>query len=252
MPVKIGREIHYGSRELSRRILLTGLAVICVAWSGSSAVFGQGLSNGPTRCPQPPEPNRLVAPTRIFDLIEPVTGTATLGNPLAPDRATSTLTIVALGDSVMWGNGLKNSDKFIIQVGQEIANKTQRKVHIVSSAHSGAKLAAQSNEYVPIIADDHGLPQGDLNAGSPTTSQQADCAAIEYPDAEIVLLDGCINEAGATNIALPPPLSRATAAQIVRDSFVGVWKPHENCPDQCEEFVPDCHNRPPQLLQDRL
>jgi hypothetical protein len=44
---------------------------------------------------------------------------------------------------------------------------------------------------------------GDVDSALPTTNEQVDCAAVDDSDAEIVMLDGCINEVGATNIALP-------------------------------------------------
>lgn len=47
-------------------------------------------------------------PTRVFEVIPPRPGTTQmLTNPLLPN-APPVLTVVALGDSVVWGNGLKN------------------------------------------------------------------------------------------------------------------------------------------------
>jgi hypothetical protein len=139
----------------------------------------------------------------------------------------SVLTIVALGDSVVWGNGLKDPDKFVEIAGQQIANKTQRSVQIVSFAHSGAKLADHpdasqtppGNGYVPIIDTDNHVPPGDLNSSYPTTSEQADCATVAYPGAEIVVLDGCINEVNATDIALPPVVNHTTTQEIEERVF---------------------------------
>jgi hypothetical protein len=130
----------------------------------------------------------------------------------------------------VWGNGLKDPNKFIMLAGHQIADKTQRSVQIISFAHSGAKLAlhpepdeppSPSNGYVPLIADDKGLPPGDLNSSYPTTTEQADCAAT-YSNAEIVVLDGCINEVGATDIALPPIINHTSRQQIEQRVF-------ENC-----------------------
>jgi hypothetical protein len=162
--------------------------------------------------------------TRVFDVIQPHPGTTrTLINPLTADAPPAVLTIVALGDSVVWGNGLKTPDKFIELAGHQTADKTQRNVQIVSFAHSGAKLslhpdpdAAPSPKtgYVPIRESDNGIPPGDLNSSYPTTSEQADCAAAAYPNAEIVVLDGCINEVNAMDIALPPIVNHTSKQQI--------------------------------------
>jgi hypothetical protein len=107
-----------------------------------------------------------------------------------------------MGDSVVWGNGDRDDHKSAVLVASDLADETQRTVVLTFFAHSGAALAVPGDT-VPILPSDNGQPQGDLNATSPTTSEQADCAAQTYGDAELVLLDGCINEVGATNIAFP-------------------------------------------------
>lgn len=116
------------------------------------------------------------------------------------------LTVVALGDSVVWGDGDKPGDRIVSVVGQELANKRGRAVEVHSYAHSGAKLGAPSGEPVSNPSSyphPRGVPMGDVDSDVPTTNEQADCAAINDSGAEIVMLDGCINEVGATNIALP-------------------------------------------------
>ena len=67
--------------------------------------------------------------------------------------------------------------------------------------------------YAPTLPADGG-PPGDLNAGLPTAAQQEARAAASYPNAELVLIDGCINDVGAERIALPFPLSRATPMKL--------------------------------------
>jgi hypothetical protein len=177
-------------------------------------------SNGFAQCPT----QDYNVPTREFDIIQPRPGTTlSLANPLTAGAPPSTLTVVALGDSVVWGNGLKNPNKFIELAGQQIADRTQRSVQIVSFAHSGARLflhpdssdpPSPKNGYAPLIPTDNHVPPGDLNSAYPTTYEQADCAAAVYPGAEIVVMDGCINEAGASDIALPPIVNHTTKQQI--------------------------------------
>jgi hypothetical protein len=64
--------------------------------------------------------------TRIFKPIVPKAGNAVLANPLKNGSLNSDLEIVVLGDSVMWGNGLKDNGKFVRLAGRQIADKTQR------------------------------------------------------------------------------------------------------------------------------
>jgi len=116
------------------------------------------------------------------------------------------LTVVALGDSVVWGDGDKPAHRIVSVVGQELADKRGRPVEVHSYAHSGAKLGAPSGGPVSSASSyphPFGHPMGDVDSDLPTTNEQADCAAINDSGAEIVMLDGCINEVGAANIALP-------------------------------------------------
>jgi len=123
----------------------------------------------------------------------------------------------------MWGNGLKDPDKFLELSARQIADKTQRSVQVISFAHSAANLATHAPStqlpsyatgYAPLRPSDHNLPPGDLNAAYPTVREQADCAAVAYPTAEIVVLNGCINEVGAEQIALPPVLNKTSKEEI--------------------------------------
>ena len=61
-----------------------------------------------------------------------------------------------------------------------------------------------------------GIPIGDVDASRPTTEEQAVCSKVEDSGADYILVDGCINEVGATNIALPHTLglNRTTTAEI--------------------------------------
>jgi hypothetical protein len=119
----------------------------------------------------------------------------------------------------MWGNGEKPEHKFVALLGQSIADNTNRCAPVISLAHSGAKLKNVVNKtLLPVL---NGVPLSDLNAERPTTEEQAVCAAVNDSDAEIVLLDGCTNDAGATNIALPPLpfLNDTSPSKIDRDVF---------------------------------
>jgi hypothetical protein len=107
----------------------------------------------------------------------------------------SPYTILAIGDSAIWGNGLLPEHKAVTLIGRKLVDVTGRPVHLVSYAHSGASLALQTEA----MAD---LPGG-LNSQRPTITEQETCAAAEpvalHPD--LILLDGCINEVGALHVA---------------------------------------------------
>ncbi len=125
------------------------------------------------------------------------------------------LKIVAFGDSVVWGDGDKPRHRIVWLVSQNIANVTGRPVELDSYAHSGAWLgsAATANQQSNLPVH-NGTQFGNLDAEFPTTWQQVQCAAKDDSDAQYVLMDGCINEVGATNIALPPVFTHITTNQI--------------------------------------
>lgn len=141
----------------------------------------------------------------------------------APNRG-PLLKIVALGDSVVWGDGDGDKHKIVYLVGEAVADHTGRPVEVDSYAHSGARLVSYdpgSEATFPVSVFRH-VPLGDLDSERPTTSEQADCAAVKDSNAEIVLLDGCINEVGATQIALgsfPLNPDQTTPAEIRQAVF---------------------------------
>jgi len=166
-------------------------------------------------------------PTTKRKSFAPKHPTFTLANPLNLG-AKLPLTMLTLGDSAMWGNGLLDPHKYAYQVAQSIADGTARTVNLVVYAHSGATLSNQATaHYLRLRKSDHGVPPGDLNAGLPTTLQQEMCALKDpqSSDAEIVLLNGCINDVSAVAIGLPFPLSNFNAKEIADRSVQWCSKP---------------------------
>ena len=58
-----------------------------------------------------------------------------------------TVRVLALGDSIMWGQGLKEKDKFTALVAAEIARKRATDVDVVRYAHSGATVWSKAWRY---------------------------------------------------------------------------------------------------------
>jgi hypothetical protein len=165
--------------------------------------------------------------TRSFGPYAPAPGAAkTLQNPLLDPTAPppATLKIVTLGDSVVWGDGNIEPNKFSVKVAHDLANATGRPTIVVAYAHSGARLydAPDQDSLVPV---DGTVFQMDLNSERPTTTEQAECAASKDSEAEVVLLDGCINEVGATNIALPLPFNWMTPEKIHATAYTACSQP---------------------------
>jgi hypothetical protein len=135
-------------------------------------------------------------------------------NPLSDSK--DLLYVVAMGDSVVWGNGLYTQDTFMYKFGQNVADGTGRKVQVVYYAHSGARFNRIDDYTSTLYFDSQGNYIGDISSERPTTEEQAECAAHDYPQAEIIVMDGCINDVGATEIALPFPLNFTNPNDIVQ------------------------------------
>ena len=142
---------------------------------GVTAVFAQ-LVRGASICN---DPARTVV-TQSFGPITPHQGPRLLVNPLNAN-GTSALTVLSMGDSAMWGNGLDKEHKYSHMVARHLAEVTQRSVTLIVYAHSGANLSTEAGQsYEPMRPSDNGVPPGDPNAGLPTVLQQEACAKKDY------------------------------------------------------------------------
>ncbi|HEV2133836.1 MAG TPA: hypothetical protein VGR47_06195 [Terracidiphilus sp.] len=177
------------------------LRVIPFVLAASASAQNAYLSN-PHPCSAVNDARHEMA-TRTFPTFQPVSGPVKIVDPLNPGA--SSLKLVVLGDSVMWGDGLTNPEKFVTLAGQSIADLAQKNVEIITFAHSGARLTlCDKDNLVPLLNSDM-APPGDLDSERPSIAQQTDIAVDVSGDgdADLVLMDGCINEVGATKIAYP-------------------------------------------------
>ena len=117
--------------------------------------------------------------------------TKTPGPPVRP------LHIVAIGDSIMWGQGLHEESKFYTKVKIWLETQLGKPVEVHNAAHSGAKLFPGGNENEDIV-----LP-GEVPFSSPTIVYQGSVRApalVAPENVNLVLMDGCINDIGVAKI----------------------------------------------------
>ena len=120
------------------------------------------------------------------------------------DRA-KPLVMAIFGDSIVWGQGLKERDKFWCRTKQWLELKTRRHVAHKVYAHAGAiidEASLEKNDFELLVKVD---PQGEeVNLSFPTIPQQVETAALEYrkagKDVDLVLIDGCINDVNFRNL----------------------------------------------------
>jgi len=112
--------------------------------------------------------------------------------PPAPGRSVNML---VLGDSISWGQGLKDEHKAWYLVKKWLEQNTGREVRAQVEAHSGAVIGTQS-EAGADPRTNYAL-DGELSRGQPTINDQIDNARASFADpaqVDLVLVDGCIND----------------------------------------------------------
>ncbi len=106
--------------------------------------------------------------------------------------------MLVLGDSIMWGQGLKPEQKFSWRVKCWLQEKTGREVQTRIEAHSGALLGASTTP-LRFRSND-----GEVNLPFPTINEQLDNAVRFYGQArsrvDLILVDGCINDVDVSNL----------------------------------------------------
>jgi hypothetical protein len=121
----------------------------------------------------------------------------------APDHAISDnelepFNMLVLGDSIMWGQGLRDRDKFWWRIKNWLQEKTGRRVQERIEAHSGAAIQINAPSESIFTSNN-----GEVNLLTPTINEQVDHALREYGDpstVDLILVNGCINDVEVTNL----------------------------------------------------
>jgi hypothetical protein len=117
----------------------------------------------------------------------------------APPTGSDPLHMLVLGDSIMWGQGLRDDEKFSSRVKCWLQEKTERQVLVQVEAHSGAVLFGTTPVPPPFKTSDK-----EVNLTSPTINEELDDAISFYAAARtspaLTLVNGCINDIGVKNL----------------------------------------------------
>ena len=130
-------------------------------------------------------------------------GTATAARGDCPNKikpsADDPLRMLVMGDSILWGQGLKQERKAWWRVKCWLEEKTGREVKEDVRAHSGALLETPPDTAIRFRSND-----SEVNQPLPTVNQQLDEALQFYRDkrssVDLILVDGCINDVGVSNL----------------------------------------------------
>ena len=106
------------------------------------------------------------------------------------------LNLLVLGDSILWGQGLKEEHKAWYQVKNWMQKTSGRMVREKIEAHSGALVGSAGDSPWNTAT----RVDGEVNRPAPTVNDQIDDALKSYADpsqVDLVLVDGCINDIDA-------------------------------------------------------
>lgn len=150
----------------------------------------------------------------VLFLLSAVSAFADCPNKVGPSKD-GALHMLVLGDSIMWGQGLKQERKFWWRVKCWLEEKTGREVIEKVVAHSGAHLDNSSTVPPKFTSND-----GEVNLPFPTINQQLD-HVIEFhgndrSKVDLVLVDGCINDVDVSNL-----LDATAAPESLRERITG-------------------------------
>jgi lysophospholipase L1-like esterase len=139
-----------------------------------------------------------------------LTTTAAFGDcPVNPSGG-DPLQMLVIGDSIMWGQGLRDDEKFSSRVKCWLQEKTNREVKLHMEAHSGAVISGAASAQPAFTSIN-----GEVNMTSPTINDQLDHAVQFYKQSQtspaLILMNGCINDIGVKNL-----LAASTALEDLR------------------------------------
>jgi lysophospholipase L1-like esterase len=113
--------------------------------------------------------------------------------------ADAPLQMLVIGDSIMWGQGLREGEKFSSRVKCWLQERTAREVKVHVEAHSGAVISGAAPAKPSFTA-----ASGEVNLTTPTINDQLDSAIQFYKDdrtsPSLILMNGCINDVGVKNL----------------------------------------------------
>ena len=125
-----------------------------------------------------------------------------------------TFRIVTLGDSVAWGQGLPDVQKYDSMVRDSLSSRPAGVARLQRQAHSGAVIDA-----TPTIG---AAAPGEVPAIRPTVIEQCDSFTDSPETVDLVLVNGGINDVGVTTILNPFDRLPSLGSRIERACYDGM------------------------------
>ena len=138
--------------------------------------------------------------------------------PQAAATSEHPVTVLVLGDSISWGQGLKDEHKASYLVKSWLEQQTGREVRQLIEAHSGAVIGSAQSTEDQTARNAAANLDGELSRAYPTIHDQIDYALRAFNPAavDLVIVNGCINDVESRrllNAANTPDNIRALAQE---------------------------------------
>ncbi|MGV8127375.1 MAG: tetratricopeptide repeat protein [Methanothrix sp.] len=143
-----------------------------------------------------------------------VAGQPTYHFILPPDgQKDQAFNMIVIGDSIAWGNGLNETDKYYYLVADWLEKKLNKPIDVTVYAHSGAQISKSKDLWTFICDLNPFRSKSDpnLNSAYPTLKEQAN-SIIDADDVDLILVSGGINDVGLFN---PGILNTYTSAKEI-------------------------------------
>ncbi len=142
-------------------------------------------------------PEQLLSPLAKLEMYTDVAGDGSVVGAAWIELVREFFYMATIGDSLLWGNGLRERDKITTLVAATIEQETQRKVIPQRYARSGARIVPAEGDSVDPLNWISEVPTA-------STSIMAQADLIQQPElVELILLDGCSNDIGNFKILDP-------------------------------------------------
>jgi len=128
-----------------------------------------------------------------------------------PQSQDDPLHMLVIGDSILWGQGLKQERKIWWRIKCWLQDTTGRPVREKIEAHSGAAIEAATSERTLYSGN------GEVPSYTPSVNQQLDEAVAHYRDrsaVNLILVNGCINDVDVRHL-----LNSATRLETLEASI---------------------------------
>ncbi len=105
--------------------------------------------------------------------------------------------LLVMGDSISWGQGLRDEHKASYLVKAWLEQQTGREVRQTMQAHSGAVIGPSDSSSDSTSRDAALLLDGELSRATPTVNDQVDYAVKAFGNparVDLVIVNGCIND----------------------------------------------------------